>query len=52
MVIKIPVPYTGSFFFHFEPLLLCLIKQHQILRAVIAEYEADNGDSSRGNLDE
>jgi hypothetical protein len=48
---KIPVPYTGSFFL-FQAIIISLIKQQQMLGAVIAEYEANNGDSSRGNLDE
>ena len=39
------------FFFQFERLLVCLIKQQQLLGAVIAEYEVDTGDSTRGNLD-
>jgi hypothetical protein len=53
MVMKIRVAYTGNFFFyHFERLLVCLIKQQKILGEVTAEYEADNGDSSMGNLDE
>ena len=30
----------------------CLNKQQQILGAVVAEYEADKGDSTRNNLDE
>jgi hypothetical protein len=44
----------GVFFFQFERLLrvVCLIKQQQILGAVIAEYASDNGDSTRGNQDE
>ena len=41
-----------EFFFYFEQLLICLIKQQKTLGAVIAEYEADNGDRRRGNVDE
>lgn len=52
MVTKIRIPQTVSFFFYFEQLLICLIKQQKTLGAVIAEYEADNGDRRRGNVDE